>query len=957
MHISSQKQPIGLFALGLFFAISGIRAAPPEPANHWAFKPLTRPAVPVTTIKKWPQNSIDHFILKGIETAGLIPSQKADRRTLIRRLYLSLLGLPPNFAEVTAFADDTTPGAYAALVDRLLDSPHFGERWGRHWLDIARYSDTKGYVFEESRDYPYAYTYRDWVIRAFNDDLPYDRFLMYQIAADAVTTKESGNKHLAAMGFLTVGRRFLNREPDIIDDRIDVTFRGTMALTVSCARCHDHKYDPIPISDYYSLYGVFDSSKEPDELPLLDKKPETQESRSFENAISNKQKQIDDYLEKRSKQQQQPEYIKRYMLLANEGRNLNVEELKKLATKRNLLQQIAIRWHEHLKSESRSTDPVFAPWSVFTALTPTNFSSQSASTWQSLKSRQKNLNTTLSAAFDANPPTSLDQVASLYATILANADKDPQLASALDHAKVASGSIYKILETSGQKHVRKLRRELEGIKTNHPGAPPRAMTMVNRTSPRQPHIFERGDPGRRGAAVPRQFLAFIKGTDRKPFSKGSGRLEMAKDIINRDNPLTARVWVNRVWGHLLGTHLVSTPSDFGLRSNLPSHPELLDHLASNFIAKKWSTKKLIRSILLSATFQQAAGHQPKDPENLLFTHANRQRLDFESLRDSMLTVSGQLDRTQFGRPVSIHTANYSKRRSIYGHIERQNLPPVFRTFDFASPDVHVAKRAETTVPQQALYLLNGEFVQDQALALAQQPEILSLRSEHERVHYLYRQILARDPEEKEIDDAVTFLNSGQDISRQSWQYGYGQNQPNSQQVKFTPLPHLAKKASWQGGPVLPDPTLGWVCLNRTGGHPGAADTHAILRWIAPANGHYEISTTIRLPSTLSDGITLSVATQHGRGLGVWQIDPGQKIQAKVKSRPLKTGEALHFIVAPGNSNNHDSFIWDPTVRDIASGKTWSATTGFEESGNTSSSSLLAQFAQALLASNEFAFLD
>ena len=750
MHLSAQKRSLELVTCSLIMLIGGIGAAKPESSTHWAFQPLANPAVPPTKIKKWTHNNIDHFILKKIETAGLVPSKKADRRTLIRRLYYTLTGLPPTFAAINAFEKNPDRDAYEALVDRLLSSSHFGERWGRHWLDIARYSDTKGYVFEESRDYPYAYTYRDWVIRAFNDDLPYDRFLSYQIAADSLTPQGISTKHLAAMGFLTVGRRFLNREPDIIDDRIDVTFRGMMGLTVACARCHDHKYDPIPISDYYSLYGVFASSKEPGELPLLENQPDTKQARAFKNTISKKQKQIDDYLEKRSSEQRQPNYIKKYLLAATEGRNLKVEELKKLASTRKLLQQITIRWRDTLKSKSTSRDPVYAPWLAFAALPTGLFSKQAAQTWQQLKSGDAQLNASLVAEFAKLTPDSLEQVASIYARILANGKHDSELSSALDHCKVAAGSIFPLLETTGQQHVRKLRRELEGIKTDHPGAPPRAMAMIDLPSPREPRIFERGDPGRRGAQVPRQFLELIKGADRKPFSKGSGRLEMAQEIISKDNPLTARVWVNRVWGHVLGKHLVSTPSDFGLRSDRPSHPELLDHLAVNFIADNWSTKKLIRSILLSATYQQAVAVNPDDPENLHYTHATSRRLDFESMRDSMLAVSGQLDRKQFGKPVQIHTVNYSRRRTIYGHIERQNLPPVFRTFDFASPDVHVAKRPHTVVPQQALYMLNGQFVYDQAIALMNLPGMTALKSQEARVNFLYQKVLSRNPDNKEL---------------------------------------------------------------------------------------------------------------------------------------------------------------------------------------------------------------
>ena len=817
MHLSAQKRPLELVTCSLIMLIGGIGAAKPESSTHWAFQPLANPAVPPAKIKKWTHNNIDHFILKKIETAGLVPSKKADRRTLIRRLYYTLTGLPPTFAEINAFEKNPDHDAYEVLVDRLLSSSHFGERWGRHWLDIARYSDTKGYVFEESRDYPYAYTYRDWVIRAFNDDLPYDRFLSYQIAADSLTPQGISTKHLAAMGFLTVGRRFLNREPDIIDDRIDVTFRGMMGLTVACARCHDHKYDPIPISDYYSLYGVFASSKEPGELPLLENQPDTKQARAFKNTISKKQKQIDDYLEKRSSEQRQPNYIKKYLLAATEGRNLKVEELKKLASTRKLLQQITIRWRDTLKSKSTSRDPVYAPWLAFAALPTGLFSKQAAQTWQQLKSGDAQLNASLVAEFDKLTPDSLEQVASIYARILANGEHDSELSSALDHCKVAAGSIYPLLETTGQQHVRKLRRELEGIKTDHPGAPPRAMAMIDLPSPREPRIFERGDPGRRGAQVPRQFLELIKGADRKPFSKGSGRLEMAQEIISKDNPLTARVWVNRVWGHVLGKHLVSTPSDFGLRSDRPSHPELLDHLAVNFIADNWSTKKLIRSILLSATYQQAVAVNPDDPENLHYTHATRRRLDFESMRDSMLAVSGQLDRKQFGKPVQIHTVNYSRRRTIYGHIERQNLPPVFRTFDFASPDVHVAKRPHTVVPQQALYMLNGQFVYDQAIALMNLPGMTALKSQEARVNFLYQKVLSRNPDNKELEEAIGFLNPV--TMGGSWEFGFGHREKVGGQVKFTPFPHLAEK-NWQVSPILPHPTLGWASLNRKGGHPG-----------------------------------------------------------------------------------------------------------------------------------------
>jgi hypothetical protein len=929
-------------------------AEKPIPAKHWSFKKPVNHGIPITENTSWPNNPIDQYILRKIEAAGLEPAKKANPETLIRRLYYALVGLPPSYREVAAFKAEFSPVTYRALVDRLLNSPHFGERWGRHWLDIARYSDTKGYVFEESRDYPYAYTYRDWVIRSFNEDLPYNQFLTYQLAADALTAGKDNREHLAAMGFLTVGRRFLNREPDIIDDRIDVTFRGMMGLTVACARCHDHKYDPIPITDYYSLYGVFDSSTEPKELPLLKNDPENNATQAFRSSLSKKQGQLNKYLEKRVSQQHEPAYIKKYLLAATEGMSFSADELKKLASTRKILQKIALRWRDILNKESAATHPVYAPWIALSKLPPEQFSIRSANTWQDIKSSGISIHPVISDNLDKAPLESLDQVASLYGKLLSHSKDDPVIKSALAHCSIDRDSIYPLLETSGQQHVRKLRRELEGIKTNHPGAPPRAMAMVDRPSPREPRVFERGDPSRRAAQVPRQFLQFIKGNRRSPFSSGSGRQEMAQEIASNDNPLTARVWVNRVWGHLLGKHLVSTPSDFGLRSDAPSHPELLDYLALKLIEDNWSTKKLIRSILLSATYQQVAIHNPRDPENLLYTRANRRRIDFEAMRDSILAVSGQLDRAQFGRPVKIHTDSYSPRRTIYGHVERQNLPPVFRTFDFASPDVHVAKRPQTIVPQQALYMLNGKFVQDQASALIDSPEMQKLHDSKNRVRHLFRQIYSRDPDKLELVDALDFLNPAN--THQPWTFGFGQFDALSGKVNFQHFPRFVS-GSLQVSSKLPHPSMGYVSLKPGGGHPGIDETHCIIRWTPPLTGKYDIITNIKVPSPSSDGVILFITGQDGKAIKRWEVTPGQNHEASVVSASLTKGQPLFFIVSSGKTDSYDSFTWDPIIRDNSTGRSWQASSAFNVATTNTPQSLLAQLAQALLAANEFAFID
>jgi len=536
--------------------------------EHWAFQLPGKPELPAVRQTDWPRAEIDNFVLARLEQQGIEPSPTADARTRIRRLYYDLIGLPPTFEQVQAFTVDSSAAAYERLVDELLQSKHFGERWARHWLDVSRFGDTKGYVFQEDRNYKSAYKYRDWVIRAFNDDLPYDRFLQYQIAADQLVG-DAEREQLAALGYLTLGRRFLNNKHDLIDDRLDVVFRGLMGLTIGCARCHDHKYDPLPTRDYYSLYGVFASSREQqdEDLPLR---------------------------------------------------------------------------------------------------------------------------------------------------------------------------------------------------------------LMDRDNPEDARIFIRGSSQNQGDVAPRQYLSFFSKAP-QPFRQGSGRLELAQAITSRDNPLTARVFVNRVWGHLFGEELVRTPSDFGLRSDPPTHQAVLDWLAVSFMEDGWSVKRLIRRIALSQVYQQQSHLRDEaariDPENLLLWRAQRRRLDFEALRDSLLAVSGKLDTTVGGESVKIVGPAPSPRRTVYAFIDRQNLPGVFRTFDFASPDTHSPKRPKTTVPQQALYLLNNAFVQEVAAATVQR--VADAEPVDARVTQLYRLILAREPTRDELQwgrEFVAATSTAEPVSPdgQSW---------------------------------------------------------------------------------------------------------------------------------------------------------------------------------------------
>jgi hypothetical protein len=628
---------VGILLLGCAPPVAGAPA-------HWAFQPVREPPLPAVKSSSWPATPIDYFILAKLEANGFSPAPPADKRTLLRRITFDLTGLPPTPREMDAFLADNSPDAYEKVVERLLNSPHYGERWGRYWLDVARYADSKGYVYTDERKFPFSYTYRDYVIRAFNEDLPYDRFIMEQLAADQLDLG-GDQRPLAAMGFLTLGRRFLNNVHDIIDDRIDVTTRGLMGLTVACARCHDHKYDPIPQADYYSLYGVFASSVEPGDLPLIGAPAAGKLGEEF------------------------------------------TKELEKLNANK---EKFAKEHEAELKAGNR-------------------------------KYRDE----------------------------------------------------LRALQSKIDKHL-----------ATHPGSPPRAMELVDAAAPVEPVVFLRGNPRSPGPKVPRQFLSCVAGSERKPFTKGSGRLELAKAISSKDNPLTARVLVNRVWLHHFGQGLVRSPSNFGSRGEPPTHPELLDWLASRFMAEGWSIKKLHRMIVLSSTYKQSSefadsrspiadtnvgelstvnqqsaidNRQLLDPENRLLAHFSRQKLDYEALRDSLLCVSGQLDGTVGGRPVDLFGPAFSKRRTVYGFVDRQNLPGMLRAFDFANPDTHCPQRFTNTVPVQALYLMNGRFMQELAQALVVRT---NANSPAEQVERMYRLAYNRVPDKDEMRLALAFLMRG-----------------------------------------------------------------------------------------------------------------------------------------------------------------------------------------------------
>lgn len=757
--------------------------------SHWAFRPVTLPPLPAVQNAAWCSTPIDAFILHELEVKGLAPSPKADRRTLLRRASFDLVGLPPTAAEIEAFERDDLPDAWPRAVDRLLASSHYGERWGRHWLDVARYADTKGYVFTQERRYPFSYTYRDYVVRAFNEDVPYDRFVKEQLAADLLPLGDD-KRALAAMGFLTVGRRFMFNNHDIIDDRIDVVSRGLMGMTVGCARCHDHKFDPIPTADYYSLYGVFASSIEPEELPLVETPKPSPEYDAFLKELSQRKQKAEEFAQTKHRELEHEirslsaDYLVQVVQPAT-GKDQILDSSGKIELRRAIID----RWRQQIqRAKAAAHDPIFAPWRELATVDAGAFGAKAAelvARLQGAADPAKPTNPLVKDAIVKQPPASMVDLAKLYGALLAEIEKQwvaataanppgeklpdaaaeelrqllygPQSPAVLDH-----GLARRLLARDARDHLTQLEKQVEEFQVNSPAAPPRAMVLNDSPQPSEPHIFIRGNPGRGGAKVPRQFLGVLS-PDRKPFAKGSGRLELAEAIASRDNPLTARVLVNRVWLHHFGAGLVRTPSDFGTRSDPPTHPALLDWLAANFTDQGWSIKKLHRMILLSSTYQQTSDERPEgiaaDPENRLLWRMNRQRLEFEAIRDAYLAVSDKLDPALGGRPVDLWKAPFSPRRAVYGYIDRQDLPGVFRVFDFANPDVSNDQRPKTTVPQQALFAMNSPFVLEQVRQLAARPEIAGEADPAKRVAALYRIVFARPAEPEEIELALKFIQS------------------------------------------------------------------------------------------------------------------------------------------------------------------------------------------------------
>ncbi len=640
-----------------------------EGRRLWSFQTPVKPAVPTVRDGNWPRSTLDSFILAKLEEKGLRPAAPADRRTLIRRTTMTLTGLPPTPAEVDAFLADDSPDALAKLVDRLLGSPHYGERWGRHWLDVARYADSNG--LDENIHHGNAWRYRDYVVESFNRDKPFRDFVVEQIAGDLLPAENNSQRYqqLIATGYLAIGPKVLaevdetKMEMDIIDEQIDTLGRSVMGLTLGCARCHDHKFDPIAADDYYALAGIFKSTRTMEHYKKI--------ARWWENPIPSR----------------------------DDERHLREYESKIAAAKAKIVTLVSEA--NRRIAESLPTGQA----------TPKNLAEKySAATKAELKKLRDQV-----AALEKNPPE--------VSTAMGVGERD-----AVDLAVHIRGS---------------------------------HLTL--------------------GDVVPRRFPVVLAG-ERQPEmgTETSGRLQLAQWLTSDSHPLTSRVIVNRLWRWHFGQGLVASPDNFGQIGSRPVNQPLLDWLAVSFREHDWSIKWLHRTIMLSSTWQMSSQldehSQQVDPENQFQSRANVRRLEAEAIRDSVLAISGQLDRSLGGTLLTLKNRSFffdhtskdttdykSTRRSIYLPVVRNHLYEVFSLFDYSDAGSVVGNRTTSTVAPQALFMMNSDFMQTASESLAARLDHDSQAIER-RIQTLYQLVLQRGPTATELQDAAEFVNESKSLA-------------------------------------------------------------------------------------------------------------------------------------------------------------------------------------------------
>ena len=736
----------------------------PEARKHWSFQPIGNYQPPPVKQEAWVKRPIDRFILAKLEEKNLQPAPPASKLTLLRRATYDLTGLPPSTQEIAAFLADNSDAAFAKVVDRLLASPKYGERWGRNWLDVARFAESTG--MDEDNAYPHAWRYRDYVVDAFNQDLPYDRFVTEQIAGDLIQTGDPKlrERGIVATGFLALGPRPLAQQDrlqmlyDVVDEQIDTTSKAFLGLTVACARCHDHKFDPILTKDYYSLASVFASTAafrnqgRPGSISFMWYAPLDPAAydryQSHRWSLLGKQLEMEDALSED---------------LGRENAALRPKIAEFLTAAWNVQFQAAAppdknitRWVKWLNAADEKTRAGYLKdWFQATAANIPAVARKyqdaylsSAEKWDSSLEKWR-------TRFAKDSLQGRD--------VPARPKFDPEDDPFFEATTFQGGP----MELPDSPRLIVLRKEFEKLEKSLPEAPAMASAVNDGISVDQ-KVFVHGDYHNPGPAVPKQFPIVLAGESQPLVKKGSGRLEMAQWLTSPDNPLPARVMVNRIWQWHFGEALMRTPNNFGKMGEKPTHPELLDYLAKQFTANGWSIKSLHRQIMLSSTYQMSskASKQSRDadPPNRLWTRFNRLRMSVEQIRDSLLVIDGSLDPAMGGKILGPEKAKMAKtdlddmkRRTLYIPVKRGSIPNLLAVFDYGDATTSNEGRPRTNVAPQALFMMNSSFVIARSQGFAKKLLDDAALTDAGRIEQAYLIALTRKPESTEVDNALSYI--------------------------------------------------------------------------------------------------------------------------------------------------------------------------------------------------------
>ena len=757
--------------------------------NFWAFQPPIKPPVPKVTDQAWVSNPLDNFILAKLEEKQLKPAPAADRRTLIRRATFDLTGLPPKPEDIDAFLSDRSPDALAHVVDRLLASPEYGEHWGRHWLDVARYADSNG--LDENIAHGNAWRYRDYVVASFNHDKPFDQFLIEQLAGDLLPTTADPSvrrEHLIATGFLSLGPKVLaepdpqKMEMDIIDEQIDTIGRAFMGLTLGCARCHDHKFDPIPTEDYYSLAGIFKSTKTMDNFKIvaqwhenpLATPAELAAKAIYDKMVTDQKLALTNWIQQVNQDltAEARRCVADYLVTATKVNAGRTNEFERLAAESRLNAGFLKQWHQHLSKSVTDTN------SIFQGAFPVGISTNETSS-------------VIGHLFPAGDYSTPRELAELYQTLFNDAERAMQGCSSnsLPNAKLEAArkvlidpkgpfSLPPKFETFYPSQIaadlKAKREEVARLEEKSPELPT-TMGVEDGQVVQNISVHIRGSHLSLGKEVPRQFpRVFARENQGAINNKESGRLQLAQWLASKDHPLTSRVMVNRIWRWHFGQGLVLSPDNFGKLGERPINQPLLDWLAKRFVEQDWSIKAMHRLIMLSSAYQMSSASNPDalrvDPENRLIWRINVRRIEAESIRDALLAVSSALDLSTGGKALQLknrefvfnHTSKDATRyegyrRSLYQPIIRNHLYDVFELFDFPDPAVENGDRTATTIAPQALFMMNSDLVLEAAERLADELLHDKALNDAERLERAYLKSYGRPPIELEIVRGLEFI--------------------------------------------------------------------------------------------------------------------------------------------------------------------------------------------------------